>query len=185
MSYLRPQGVVLRSPVPCCTRWALRASSGGAPEASRGCSRGARGPLGSLRGRPGPPPTATFWGAEATSETLWEDAWKIDVFSAVLASMFSRFLVYLFGGVSSMDGSSVGRRFWHRFRSKIVPESMKMTSEEPGDSGGRLGSVSGASWERLGSSRTALGTAGWQKVKPPRVQSRLVTRYGRGGSCWI
>ena len=44
-----------------------------------------------------------------------------------------------------------------------------MTSEEPGDSGGRLGSVSGASWERLGSSRTALGTAGWQNLKPPWV----------------
>ena len=89
-------------------------------------------------------------------------------------------------GQFSLDGSAVWRRFWLRFRSKIVPESMKMTSEEPGDSGGRLGSVSGASWERLGSSRTPFGTAGRQKVKPPRTtvcQPVLVTRYGRGGSC--
>ena len=93
MSFLRSQGAVLRSPVPCCTRWALRASSEGAPEASRGRSRAARGPLGSLRGRPGHPPTATFWGSEATSETLWEDASKIVAFSAVLASMFRLFWV--------------------------------------------------------------------------------------------
>ena len=46
VSFLRSQGGVLRSPVPCCTRSALRASSEGAPEASRGRSRGARGPLG-------------------------------------------------------------------------------------------------------------------------------------------
>ena len=46
-----------------------------------------------------------------------------------------------------MDGSSVWGPFWHRFHSKIVPEGMKMTSEEPRDSGGRLGSVSGASRE--------------------------------------
>ena len=46
-----------------------------------------------------------------------------------------------------MDGSSVRRPFWHRFHSKIGPEGMKMTSEEPRDSGGRLGVVSGASWE--------------------------------------
>ena len=93
MSFLKSQGGVLRSPVPCCTRWALRASSGGAPEASRGRSRGARGPLGSLRGRPGHPPTATLWGSEATSEALWEDARKIDAFSAVSASFFRRFWV--------------------------------------------------------------------------------------------
>ena len=46
-----------------------------------------------------------------------------------------------------MDGSSVWRPFGHRFHSKIVPEGMKMTSEEPRDSGGRLRSVSGASGE--------------------------------------
>ena len=51
-----------------------------------------------------------------------------------------------------MDGSSVWRPFWHRFHSEIVPEGMKMTSEEPRDSGGRLRSVSGASREGLGSS---------------------------------
>ena len=73
-------------------------------------------------------------------------------------------------GQFSLDGSAVWRRFWLRFHSKIVPESMTITSEEPGDSGGRLGSVSGASGTRLGSSRTAFGTAGWQKVEPPRVQ---------------
>ena len=68
-----------------------------------------------------------------------------------------------------MDGSAVWRRFGPRFHSKIVPESMEMTSEEPRESGGRLGSVSGGSWERLGSSRTALGTAGWQNLKPKSV----------------
>ena len=52
-----------------------------------------------------------------------------------------------------------------------------MTSEEPGDSGGRLGSVSGASGKRLGSSRTALGTAGWQNLKPPWVH-RVPARAG-------
>ena len=48
LSFLRCQGDVLRSPVPCCMRWALRATSGGAPEVSRGRSRGARGALGDL-----------------------------------------------------------------------------------------------------------------------------------------
>ena len=89
-------------------------------------------------------------------------------------------------GQFSRDGSAVWRPFGHRFRCLIVPVGMKMASEEPGDSGGRLGSVSGASWERLGSSRTALGTAGRQNLKPPCTtvyQSRLVTRQGRGGSC--
>ena len=89
-------------------------------------------------------------------------------------------------GQFSLDGSAVWGRFWLRFHSEIVPESMKMTSEERGDSGGRLGSVSGASGKRLGSSRTALGTAGWQNLKPPCAtvgQPVLVTRYGRGGSC--
>ena len=56
VSFLRSQGGVLRSPVPCCTRWALRASSGGAPEASRGRSRGARGALGDLSGASGDGP---------------------------------------------------------------------------------------------------------------------------------
>ena len=75
-------------------------------------------------------------------------------------------------GQFSLDGSAVWRRFWLRFHSEIVPESMKMTSEEPGDSGGRLGSVSGASGERLGSSRTVFGTAGRQKVGSTVDQSR-------------
>ena len=56
MSFLRSQGDVLRSPVPCCMRWALRATSGGAPEASRGRSRGARGALGDLSGASGDGP---------------------------------------------------------------------------------------------------------------------------------
>ena len=56
MSFLRPEGAILRSPVPCCTRWALRASSGGAPEVSRGRSRGARGALGDLSGASGDGP---------------------------------------------------------------------------------------------------------------------------------
>ncbi len=34
-------------------------------------------------------------------------------------------------GQFSLDGSAVWRRFGLRFHSKIVPESMKMTSEEP------------------------------------------------------
>ena len=63
-----------------------------------------------------------------------------------------------------MDGSSVRRPFWHRFHSKIGPEGIKMTSEEPRDSGGRLRSVSGASREGLGSSGAAFGRAQWQKV---------------------
>ena len=49
-----------------------------------------------------------------------------------------------------MDGSSVWRPFCHRFQSKIVPEGMEMTSEEPRDSGGRLRGVSGASREVRG-----------------------------------
>ena len=56
VSFLRSQGDVLRSPVPCCMRWALRATSGGAPEASRGRSRGARGALGDLSGASGDGP---------------------------------------------------------------------------------------------------------------------------------
>ena len=39
-------------------------------------------------GRPGHPPRATFLSSEATSETLWEDASKMDAFSAVFASFF-------------------------------------------------------------------------------------------------
>ena len=62
-----------------------------------------------------------------------------------------------------MDGSSVRRPFWHRFHSEIVPEGMKMTSEEPRDGGGRLRSVSGASRGRLGSSGMAFWAAKWQK----------------------
>ena len=65
VSFLRSQGGVLRSPVPCCTRWALRASSGGAPETSQGRSRGARGALGDLSGAsgdgPGTPRERPFW----------------------------------------------------------------------------------------------------------------------------
>ena len=56
VSFLRSQGDVLRSPVPCCMRWALRATSGGAPEASRGRSRGAWGALGDLSGASGDGP---------------------------------------------------------------------------------------------------------------------------------
>ena len=56
VSFLRPEGGVLRSPVPCCTRWALRASSGGAPEASRGRSRGVWGAFGDLSGASGDGP---------------------------------------------------------------------------------------------------------------------------------
>ena len=60
VSFLRSQGDVLRSPVPCCMRWALRATSGGAPEASRGRSRGARGALGDHTGASGDGP-GTPW----------------------------------------------------------------------------------------------------------------------------
>ena len=42
--------------MPCCMRWALRATSGGAPEVSRGRSRGARGALGDLSGASGDGP---------------------------------------------------------------------------------------------------------------------------------
>ena len=53
VSFLRSLGDVLRSPVPCCMRCAFLATSGGAPEASRGRSRGARGALGDLSGASG------------------------------------------------------------------------------------------------------------------------------------
>ena len=56
MSFLRSRAGVLRSPVPCWTRWALWGRSGGAPEASRGCSGGPRGGLGDLSGASGDGP---------------------------------------------------------------------------------------------------------------------------------
>ena len=71
----------------------LRGCSGGVPGTLQGGSGNSWGPLGSLRGPPGHPPTATFWGSEATSETLWEDASKMDAFSAVLAFIFRSFWV--------------------------------------------------------------------------------------------
>ena len=46
-----------------------------------------------------------------------------------------------------MAGTSVWRPFLRRFHSKIVPEGMNMTSEEPRVSGRRLRSVSGATRE--------------------------------------
>ena len=53
-----------------------------------------------------------------------------------------------------MDGSSVRRSFWHRFHSKIVPEGMKMTSEErrreQRASRERLGGVLGAPGRHFG-----------------------------------
>ena len=56
MSFLRSQGGVLRSPVPCWTRWALWGRSGGAPKASRGRSGGPRRGLGDLSGASGDGP---------------------------------------------------------------------------------------------------------------------------------
>ena len=85
-----------------------------------------------------------------------------------------------------MDGSSVRRPFWLRFRSKIGPEGMKMTSEEPRDSGGRLGSVLGASRELQDGSGDGRMAKPQTKVGPPWTtvdQSRLVKRYRRGGYC--
>ena len=38
--------------------------------------------------------------------------------------------------------------------------------------------------DRFGSSRTALGTAGWQNLKPPWVQSRSEKRKRVGGYCF-
>ena len=87
-------------------------------------------------------------------------------------------------GQFSMDGSAVWGRFWHRFHSKIVPESMEMTSEEPGDSGGRLGSVLGASRELQDGSGDGRMAKPQTKVGPPWVQSRSVKRKRVGGYCF-
>ena len=75
-------------------------------------------------------------------------------------------------GQFSLDGSAVWRRFGLRFHSKIVPESMKMTSEEP-------------TRERRASRELQDGIWDGRMAKPQTTvdQSRLVTRYGRGGSC--
>ena len=126
VSFLRSQGDVLRSPVPCCMRWALRATSGSAPEASRGRSRGARGALGSLRGRPGHPPTATFWGSEATLETLCENAWKMGALSAVLASIFRRF------GVDSLLASVLVSVALESLRGKTTPSNLMTLTTDDG-----------------------------------------------------
>ena len=64
-------------------------------------------------------------------------------------------------------------------RRKRLPKRPKMSVQEKDEKK-----------DRFGSSRTALGTAGWQNLKPPWVhrgstvdQSRLVKRYRRGGYC--
>ena len=67
----------------------LRRRPGDAPGGLGELSGTSRAPPGTARA----PPRATFWGSEATSETLWEDAWNIAAFSAVLASIFRRFWV--------------------------------------------------------------------------------------------
>ena len=75
-------------------------------------------------------------------------------------------------GQFSLDGSAVWRRFGLRFHSKIVPESMKMTSEEP-------------TRERRASRELQDGSGDGRMAKSRTTpyQPVLVTRYGRGGSC--
>ena len=88
MSFLRSRGGVLRSPVPCWTRWALRGSSGGAPEAPGDAPGGLGEVSGTSREPPGMArehPTAIFLSAEATSEALWEETLESRHFFEVLA----------------------------------------------------------------------------------------------------
>ena len=81
-----------------------------------------------------------------------------------------------------MARSSVWRPFWHRFHSKIVPEGMKMTSEEPRRqqraSQERLGSVSGGSGEL----QDGILEGTWQKVLRRSYVYRNRRRDVRG--CW-
>ena len=82
--------------MPCCMRWALRATSGGAPEVSRGRSRGARGALGDLSGASGDgpgTPESDLLGFGSDFGDALGDASKIVAFSAVLASIFRRLQV--------------------------------------------------------------------------------------------
>ena len=65
----------------------LRRRPGDAPGGLGELSGTSRAPPGTARA----PPRATFWGSEATSETLWEDTSKMDAFLAVFASMLRRF----------------------------------------------------------------------------------------------
>ena len=80
-------------------------------------------------------------------------------------------------GQFSLDGSGVWRRFGLRFHSKIVPESMKMTSEEPT----RERRASRELQDGSGDGRMAKPQT---KVGPPWVQSRSVKRKRVGGYCF-
>ena len=144
-SFLSSERTVWSSPELCWTRQTLRRRSGSAPEASQGRSGEAWGALGELSGASGDAPGTPrkrFWEARRRPEAKTATCLKMMTLTA-LSLCFRR-----------PAGSEMRPKCFQRrtFRTSESGREQKASRE--------------ASWERLGSSKTAFGTARWQKVEP-------------------
>ena len=123
---------------------AFRECSGGLSGTLRRGLGSSRRALGSLRGRSGHPSKAILGGSETAggeNGDMLENDDPYGTFAMISTSLGLR------------NEAKCSRR--RNFRTSEYGREQKASRE--------------ASWERLGSSKTAFGTAGWQKVEPPRV----------------
>ena len=157
-SFLSSERIVWSSPELCWTRQTLRRRSGSAPEASRGRSGEARGALGEFSGASGDAPGTPrkrFWEARRRPEAKTPECSK-------MMTLIALSLCFRAPAGSEMTPDCSRRR---NFRTSEYGREQKASRE--------------ASWERLGSSRTAFWRAEWQKHGPPLTG----TRERRGGYC--
>ena len=161
-SFMSSERTVWSSPELCWTRQTLRRRSGSAPEASRGRSGEAWGALGELSGASGDAPGTPrkrFWEARRRPEAKTAECSK-------MMTLIALSLCFRGPEASEMRPTCSRRR---KFRTSEYGRAQKASRE--------------ASWERLGSSRTAFGTARWPKKSTTVDHRGLVKRMRRGGYC--